>query len=67
MAKPILEDQAVDYTKPFTVELSFRGADGITRTVVKETYPLKSMVKNMEQRGVQAPWDSEVRCDGLLR
>jgi len=54
-------DSAFDYTKPFSVELSFRGKDGIKRTVVKETYPLKAMVKNMEQRGVRAPWDSEVR------
>jgi hypothetical protein len=55
------DSNVLDYNRPFTVELSFRGADGITRTVVKETYPLKAMVKNMEQRGVRAPWDSEVR------
>jgi hypothetical protein len=60
MAKPILEDQALDHTKSFTVEFSFRDADGRKRVVVKETHPLKSMVKNMAERGVRAPWDQEV-------
>jgi hypothetical protein len=60
MAHTSLEDSALDYTKPFTVEFSYRDADGRKRVVVKETHPLKSMVKNMAERGVRAPWDSEV-------
>jgi hypothetical protein len=61
MAKAILEDQALDYSKEFFVELSFTDADGTKRRVEKVTHPLKSMVKNMSERGVQAPWDGEVR------
>jgi hypothetical protein len=61
MAKPILEDQAVDYSKPFVVEFTYRDANGIKRSVVKETYPLKQSVKNMEDRGQRAPWDQEVQ------
>jgi hypothetical protein len=60
MAKPILEDQSLDYTKPFTVEFTFRDADGRKYSVEKMTHPLKSMVKNMAEHGVQAPWDKEV-------
>jgi hypothetical protein len=44
MAKPILEDQAVDYSKPFVVEFTYRDANGIKRSVVKETYPLKQLL-----------------------
>jgi len=58
-SKPILGE--VDHTKPFTVELSYRGTDGIVRRVVRETYPLKSMVKHAAERGLRAPWDEEVR------
>jgi hypothetical protein len=61
MAQPILEDQAVDYSKPFTVEFTYRDANGIKRSVVKETYPLKQSVKTMAERGQRAPWDQEVR------
>jgi len=61
MAKPILEDQAVDYTKPFVVEFTYRDADGRKQYVEKLTHPLKSMVKNMTERGQRAPWDQEVR------
>jgi hypothetical protein len=60
MAQPILEDQALDYTKPFTVEFTYRDADGKKRSVVKETFPLKQSVKNMATLGLQAPWDSGV-------
>jgi hypothetical protein len=61
MAQTILEDQALDYTKPFTVEFSYRDADGRKRVIIRETHPLKSMVRNMAERGQQAPWDQEVR------
>jgi hypothetical protein len=54
MAKAILEDQAVDYTKPFTIGY-YRG----TMYVEKVTYPLKSSVKTMAERGQQAPWDAQ--------
>jgi hypothetical protein len=43
------------------VEFTYRDADGRTRRVEKLTHPLKSMVKNMAERGLQAPWDAEVR------
>ena len=56
MAKPILEDQAVDYSKGFV--LGYYEDD---RYVEKMTYPLKAMVKRMAERGLQAPWDDEVR------
>jgi hypothetical protein len=58
MAHTSLEDQAVDYTKPFTVEFSFRDADGVKRYVEKLTHPLKSMVKRMAESESRAPWDS---------
>jgi hypothetical protein len=61
MAKPILEDSALDYTKPFTVEFTFRDADGWTYRIEKLTHPMTSMVKNMAERGMRAPWDQEVR------
>jgi hypothetical protein len=56
MAKPILEDQAVDYSKGFV--LGYYEGD---RYVERVTYPLKSSVKNAADRGLQAPWDAEVR------
>jgi hypothetical protein len=51
---------ALDYTKPFTVELQFRDADGRKYTIEKVTHPLKSMVKNMTTLGKRAPWDTGV-------
>jgi len=59
MAKPILEDQALDYTKPFTVEFSYRDADGRKQYVEKLTHPLKSMVKRMAESESRAPWDAQ--------
>jgi hypothetical protein len=56
MAKPILEDQSVDYSKGFV--LGYYEGD---RYVERVTYPLKSSVKAMAERGVRAPWDQEVR------
>ena len=56
MAKAILEDQAVDYSKGFVVGY-YEG--NIYRE--KMTYPLKSSVKAMAERGLRAPWDEEVR------
>jgi hypothetical protein len=50
MAKLSLEDQALDFSKPFVVELSL---DGVR--VEKVTYPLKSTVKS----GRRGPWDSQ--------
>jgi hypothetical protein len=57
MAHTSLEDQALDFSKPFVIELSLTGADGRTYRVEKETYPLKSTVKS----GRRGPWDAEVR------
>jgi hypothetical protein len=59
MAHTSLEDQALDYTKPFTVEFSYRDADGRKRRVEKTTYPMKSMVKRMAESESRAPWDSQ--------
>jgi hypothetical protein len=56
MAKPILEDQSVDYSKGFVLGYY----EGNTYRE-KMTYPLKSSVKSMAERGQQAPWDQEVR------
>jgi hypothetical protein len=56
MAQTTLQDQSLDYTKGFVLGY-YQGND----YVEKMTYPLKSMVKNFEQRGEQAPWDEEVR------
>jgi hypothetical protein len=61
MAKPILEDQAVDYSKPFVVEFTYRDADGVKRYVEKLTHPLKSMVRRLAESESRAPWDQEVR------
>ena len=55
MAKPILEDQSLDFSKLFVIELWIDG-----KRVEKVTHPLKSMVRRMEQLGLQAPWDTEV-------
>jgi hypothetical protein len=52
-------DSAFDYTKPFVVEFTYRNADGRKYSVLKETYPLKSSVKNAAERGVRAPWDAQ--------
>jgi hypothetical protein len=54
VAKATLQEQAIDRTKPFVVGYY----EGNTYHE-KLTYPLKSMVKNMEERGEQAPWDSQ--------
>jgi hypothetical protein len=61
VAKPILEDQSLDYSKPFTVEFSYRDASGTKRTIVRETYPLKQSVEYRKRLGLYSPWDQEVR------
>jgi hypothetical protein len=55
MAKISLEDQALDYSKPFVIGLWIDG-----KYVEKVTHPLKSMVRNMIERGLVAPWDTGV-------
>jgi hypothetical protein len=55
MAQTILEDQALDYSKGFV--LGFYEGNSY---VEKMTYPLKSSVKTMAERGQQAPWDTGV-------
>jgi hypothetical protein len=54
MAHTSLEDQSLDYSKPFVVGLWIDD-----QYVEKETYPLKSTVKAMA--GKFAPWNQEVR------
>lgn len=56
MAKPTLQDQSIDFSKPFIVGLWIDG-----QYVEKVTHPLKSMVRNMRERGLVAPWDTEVK------
>jgi hypothetical protein len=56
MAHTSLEDQALDFSKPFVVGLWIDG-----KYTEKITHPLKSMVRNMTERGLVAPWDKEVR------
>jgi hypothetical protein len=52
-------NDALDYTKPFTVEIQYRDENGLKYTIEKVTHPLKSMVKNMTTLGKRAPWDSQ--------
>lgn len=54
MAHTILEDQSLDFTKPFVVGLWIDD-----QYVEKTTYPMKTTVKSMA--GKHAPWDAEVR------
>jgi hypothetical protein len=54
MAHIRLEDQALDYSKPFVVGLWIDD-----QYVEKTTYPMKSTVESMA--GKRAPWDSEAR------
>ncbi len=54
MAQPILEDQALDFTKGFVLGYY----EGNTYRE-KLTYPLKQSVQNMKQLGLTAPWDSQ--------
>jgi len=57
MANAILEDQSLDYTKPFTVEFTFRDSNGMKYTTVKTVYPMKVMVRKMA--GKRTPWDEK--------
>ena len=54
MAHTILEDQALDFTKPFTIELWIDGM-----CIQRTAYPMKVMVRKMA--GKIAPWNQEVR------
>jgi hypothetical protein len=54
MAHTSLEDQSLDYSKPFVVGLWIDG-----EYIEKTTYPMKSTVESMA--GKLAPWNQEVR------
>ena len=55
MAKPTLQDQSIDFSKPFIVGLWIEG-----QYHEKTTYPLKQSVEYKKRLGQQGPWDQEV-------
>jgi hypothetical protein len=67
MANPILEDSALDYTKPFTVEIQYRDENGLKYSVFKETFPLKQSVEYRARVGLPSPWDVTPRISQRRR
>jgi hypothetical protein len=61
------QDSALDYTKPFTVELQYRDENGLRYSVFKETFPLKQSVEYRARVGLQSPWDVTPRISQRRR
>jgi hypothetical protein len=61
------QDSALDYTKPFTVELQYRDENGLRYSVFKETFPLRQSVEYRARVGLPSPWDVTPRISQRRR